>query len=242
MCRPKMAIGCAKVSKYFWKDYYDQSSELYQDSLLKQVGKTINGTEVDVYQLGLIKSSIVNALEVNRSDTLADLCCGNGIITKRVAAVAYKVIGVDFSAGLIDVAMKMNCADNVAYFKFDVVDLRGDFFDQYKKYYMYEALQYFSKKMMAQLLLNMSKINSGALFFIGSIPDKNKLCEYYNTKEKMDYYLAQERKNKPHMGKWWDKSELTVVASQHGFKAYCLSQNSMVYTSYYRFDCLLERV
>lgn len=225
----------------FWKNHYDQNVEIFKDSLYKQVGKTVNGVPVDSGQLNIITSNIIDKLALNHDDVLVDMCCGNGLITKSLAPNVKKVIGVDFSQGLIDTAISTSHAGNITYMASDALQLTRDFFIEGSKLCMYEALQFFSIDMLEKLLKNMSYIRSGTIFFIGSVPDKDKLWNYYDTEEKKQFYLRSEAENKPHMGNWWGKSGLELVAAKNGYKATFLNQNSELYTSYYRFDCLLEK-
>jgi SAM-dependent methyltransferase len=235
----KASDGASEMNN-FWKDHYNHNTEVFKDSLRKQVGKTVNGVEIDDQQLHFITTSIIDVLCLGHADVVIDLCCGNGLITKNIAASVKKIIGVDFSKGLIDTAKSESHAENITYMESDVLHLSCEFFRQGSKYYMYEALQLFSKEMLGILLKNMSCINNSAAFFIGSIPDKDKLLDYYNTEEKRQFYHKREMENRPHMGKWWDKTELELLAVQHGFKAHFYDQTPLLYTSYYRFDCLLE--
>jgi len=168
----------------YWKDHYDQNTEQFKDSLYKQVGKTVNGVEIDDQQLDCITRGVIDTLHLNQEDVVIDLCCGNGLITKYVATAVSKIIGVDFSKGLIDTANAKSHAENITYIESDVLKLPSEFFKQGSKYYMHEALQHFSVEMLGRLLENMSCIRSGATFFISSVPDKERLRDYYDTDEK----------------------------------------------------------
>ena len=170
---------------------------------------------------------------------LLDLCCGNGLVTKVLAENVKKVIGIDFSKELIKVAKEANHAENISYISQDVLEMSDELFIEGPKFYMYEALQLFSIDMFTQLLKIMS-VCSGAKFFIGSVPDKDRLWDYYDTEEKKLFYHKCEDENNSHMGHWWMKSDLESLALENGFKVTFLSQYSQLYTSYYRFDCLFE--
>jgi methylase of polypeptide subunit release factors len=49
------------------------------------VGKTVNGQEIPESQVGLIVENIANVLRLNAKDSVIDLCCGNGLITRQLA-------------------------------------------------------------------------------------------------------------------------------------------------------------
>lgn len=229
------------MNKY-WKDHYNQNSYVFSDSLVKQVGKTVNGKEVGPEQLVCIVDRIAQVLELDHTDSIADLCCGNGLITNIVATRVKKVLGFDYSEGLISVAREKNQLGNVEYMLADVTHLPASQVVDIEKFYMYEALQYFSIEMLQQLLTTLNARKARALIFLGSIPDIARLENYYDTEEKMQFYLERERRNQSHMGKWWSQEELSLAAKECGFQARFFNQDHSLYTSGYRFDCLLENI
>jgi len=226
----------------YWKDYYNRNSSKFDDSLVKQVGKTVSGKEVDPAQLICIADRVAQALDLNHLDSIADLCCGNGLITRIVAARVKRVLALDYSEGLISVAREKSQPGNVEYVLADVTQLPARLIVDIEKFYMYEALQHFSIKMLQHLLSTLHAREIRSSIFLGSVPDSAKLDIYYDTEEKIKFYQDCERSNKPHMGKWWSQSELSLAASECGFQAKFFNQNPSLYTSGYRFDCLLEKI
>lgn len=225
----------------FWMEYFDRSAIQNSNAMCKQVGKTVNGVEINDLQLDYITHSLHGNLALCKDDNLMDLCCGNGIITLRIAALVNKVIGIDFSKGLIESAQKNHFSENITYLHHDVLQLQGTFFRQATKYCMNEALQHLSPQMLDALLSNMHSLEKGTPFFIGGIPDKDQLRTYYDTDEKWQFYQQSEAVNRPHIGHWWDHKILKAIAGKNGFSFQYLSQNPKLYTAYYRFDCLLEK-
>lgn len=225
----------------YWKNHYNRGAELFKDSLLKQVGKTINGMEVDNQQLAYIAESVIEALEVTSDSVIVDLCCGNGLITKYVAKVANRVIAVDYSDILINTAREKCGANNISYVESDVLNLPISILTQSQKFYMYEALQHFSSESFKKLLGELKNVEHAIKLFIGSVPDRKKLWDYYDTEEKKLFYLQREKENKPHMGNWWRQDELQSIAEQYQFNITFIPQNKLLYTAYYRFNCLLEK-
>ena len=226
---------------HFGKDYYDHNAEKFRDSLYKQVDKTVNGVAVDDQQLCYITENVYDKLRLCQTDEVIDLCCGNGLITRQISFRVKHIIGVDFSFGLIETARLKSGEENAIYMVSDVLQLPDEFFQQGSKIYMYEALQLFDMEKIGALLEKIHGRKSPVLFFIGSVPDKEKIWDYYDTEEKKEFYLKREKEKKPHMGRWWGKKELEFVATQHGFKSYFYPQPPSIYTAYYRFDCLLEK-
>ena len=225
----------------YWKYYYDSNSRQFDGSLLKQVGKTVNGRDISELQMKIIVQNLANVLRLNDKDSVVDLCCGNGLITGQLAPHVKRVIGVDFTSGLIETAKTHNSLPNIEYVNSDVLRLAPGFFLGLKKVVMYEALQHFSLEQFAKLLDELCSLGTGSLVFLGSIPNKEKLNVYYDTEERYAFYLQREGEGKPHIGRWWLIEEIEQLVSTRGFKATLLLQEPTLYTAYYRFDVLLER-
>ncbi len=225
----------------YWKSHYDAISSQYSGSLLKQVGKTINGQEISESQVKLIVENIAHVLQLNANDSVVDLCCGNGLISRQLAPHVKNIIGVDYTLSLIDAAKTYNSFSNIEYVNSDVLRLGPEYFSGLKKVVMYEALQHFSERQFDILLDELESLAACSLVFLGSIPSKEKLSVYYDTKEKFAFYMQRENEGRPHIGRWWLIKEIEQLVSMHGFKATFLSQAPKLYTAYYRFDVLLEK-
>ena len=223
----------------YWKNHYDSINA--DDSLLKQVGKTVNGREVSEHQVKLIVENVANVLRLSAKDSVVDLCCGNGLITRQLASLVKEVVGVDFSSGLIVAAKRYNVFHNIEYVNSDVLSLDPEYFSGLKKIIMYEALQLLSEQQFGILLDELKGLASGSLVFVGGIPNKEKLRVYYDTEEKFAFYLQRESEGRSHMGRWWLIDEIERLVTPHGFKATFLPQEPTLYTAYYRFDVLLEK-
>ncbi len=209
----------------YWKNIFDTASRQFFDAPLRQVGKTVNGREISNQQLQLVITAVIDALQLTKDDSVIDLCCGNGLITKALAPLVGEIIGIDFSSGLIKIAEMQRNFTNIKYIESDVLNLNPGYFFGYKKIFMYEALQHFSESQLGLLLGRMENLAPGSLIFFGSIPDLNKLRSYYDTVEKFDFYLQSERTGNPHIGKWWLMEEIEQTSLSHGFRVQQLHQN-----------------
>ncbi|KQW64160.1 hypothetical protein ASC92_01535 [Variovorax sp. Root411] len=201
----------------------------------------MNGQALPDDQVELIARSAAEALKLTSQDLFIDLCCGNGVITERIAPLVDKAWGVDLSEGLIEVAQKNSSASNIEYAHGDVLNLDEKYFSGTRKILMNESLQHFSKSDLGLLLEKMTRLESGSLIYFGGIPDREKLEIYYDTPEKLAFYESREREGRPHMGKWWLRPEISTTANDRGFKATIVPQKPSMVTSYYRFDVLLEK-
>jgi cyclopropane fatty-acyl-phospholipid synthase-like methyltransferase len=227
--------------KNYWEQHYDSNSRQFDGSLLKQVGKTINGQEISETQFKLVVKNVINNLHLDSNDSIVDLCCGNGLITRELAPLVKEIVAIDFSQGLIEAAKEYNGFHNIEYINSDVLRLDPKYFLGLKKVIMYEALQLFSGEQLSSLLDTFSNLELGSLVFFGSVPNKEKLNAYYDTKEKYEFYERSERDGKPHMGHWWLIEEIEQIVSGSKFKVIFLPQETTLYTAYYRFDVLLEK-
>lgn len=226
----------------YWKSHYDDNSKQFAGAPLKQVGKTVNGHEVSEDQVQLIVDHMRESLRLNASDRVLDLCCGNGLLIRRYAPLVKQVVGVDFTQGLIDTALQLNHGENIEYRNDDVLCLAPVYVREVSKVIMYEALQHFTIDEFGSLLDVLRDLEVGARFFIGSVPDRTKLKTYYDTEEKFRFYLQREAEGRPHIGRWWLSDEIDQLSSARGFRMFHLQQRSSLYTAYYRFDVMLEKI
>jgi len=226
----------------YWVEHYTESALIHSESPLKQVGKTVNGVEVNQKQILVIINHIVSALGLSPNDVLLDYGCGNGLLTYRLAEYANKVIGVDFTENLLNFARKHHSRANIMYYQDDILTFSTERMRDVNRYMMYEVLQHLNSEQLVKLLHNLQNKPQGTLFFIGGIPDHKRLRVFYDSAEKYQYYLNCEESGKPHLGRWWYKSELLEIAKNTGFSIKILAQPEGLYTSHYRFDALLEKV
>ena len=225
----------------YWKDHFNANALKFPDSPLKQVEATVYGREVDRTQLDLIVNAISTSLSLSPIDQAADLCCGNGVITKEIATLCRHVDGVDFSENLIANARATHASLNIDYSVSDVAMLPDEFFKRPNKAYMCYAVQHLSATAVGALLKKISQYGHLTSFFISGIPDIEKLDVFYDTKEKMAFYRMKEAAGEPHLGKWWSPSELKSLADDAGLDFQLVPQPPSLFTSHYRFDCLVSR-
>lgn len=225
----------------YWKNHFNANVEKFPDSPLKQVERTMYGRELDQSQIDLIVHAIVENLYLSKSDVVADICCGNGVITKIIAKLSKHVIGVDFSENLINHTQLISAQPNIEYIVSNVVALSDDFFSRPTKMYMQDAIQCMNAEDFLKLLKKVSQSPQLVLFFVAGVPDLEKLNIFYDSDEKLTFYRQREAAGEPHIGTWWSKSEVNSLVESVGLKASFIPQNPHLYTAHYRYDCLIEK-
>lgn len=226
----------------YWKNHYNSNAEIFRDSPLKQVDRTLHGQEIDQSQIDLTVNAIVENLSLSESDAVADICCGNGLITKIIANLTNHVIAVDFSEKLINQARLISARSNIEYLVSDVVSLNNDFFSRSAKIYMRDAISCLNSVEFLKLLNTISQAPRFSLFFVAGIPDAENLKIYYDNDEKLAFYRQKEAEGKPHIGTWWSKAEISAMVERVGLQVSFIPQNPSLCTAYYRYDCLIKNV
>lgn len=227
------------------KKYYQKSVNLNKKSdfndFLRQVGKTYLGDAINNEQFTKIINSIQENLNILIDDQILDLGCANGLITSKISENCEKIKGYDLSNDLINIAKKYHQKANIVYKCQNITEIDFSYLN-INKIYMYEVLQHLEYNELRILLENINKFYNTFSFFIGSIPDQEKLFEFYNTKERKKYYFDEIlSNNKFHIGNWWYKEQIQFLCEDLGFECKIIEQDKSLHTAHYRFDCLIEK-
>jgi cyclopropane fatty-acyl-phospholipid synthase-like methyltransferase len=229
-----------------WKKHFNHNPNLFKETeFLKQVEKTVSGQPITSVQCDALISDIHKALDLSKDDFILDLCCGNGIITSEISRHCNGIIGIDFSKPLIKIAEKHNKPDNVSYYCMSILDknVNNIIHKRFTKIYMYEALQHFEEHDLQRILELVLEISSSnPLFFIGSIPDADKLWDFYNTEERRADYRRRKSQGEEAIGTWWSRDYIADVCLQNGLECEFLSQNQILHSAHYRFDVRLTKL
>lgn len=225
-----------------WRAYWNEAAQLSDSDPLRQVGKTVGGVPVPAPLVGTIASSIRSTLKLQRQDAVLELCCGNGLITFEIGKHCAEILAVDFSEPLIATARQRYARKNICYIVGDAAALSGEAVEQrFDKIFMQEALQHFVLAQVNELLSRLTTSASRtAPLFLGSIPDADRLRNFYDTPERYRKYLEKVEAGTEPIGTWWRRGDLIALAKKHGYHATALQQDAALHTSHYRFDLLCE--
>ncbi len=222
----------------FWNEYPKSCGET---CFYHQVGKTLHKQPVSAETVHAIISSIVDNLAIKNTDTVLDLCCGNGLITSHISEHCNSIVGVDFSEYLIQIANKYHPRHNISYLCDDVFHFMESKNVTIDKIYMYEALQHFKPRDFAHILESAKRLFKNDIhILLCSIPDRSRKWTYYNTvSRKLSYIMDSLSPNRRCLGTWWDSSRIIQSCKDAGLTARIIPQNSLLHTSHYRFDVLI---
>jgi len=229
-----------------WHSYWNRASSQHgEKEFLRQVGKTVNGVPITTEEFDLLIRELEKLLSLQAEDTVLDLCCGNGIITRVVAENCRYITGIDYSKPLIAIAEKYHQPKNARYMHSSVLDLSPEMFRShacktFTKIYMYEALQHFEPGDLAVLLARLTGLTMPeTVVCLASVPDRDRLWAFYNTPERREEYHRRMAEGTEAIGTWWERGQLEKIARDAGFRARFVSQNPKLHTAHYRFDVVL---
>lgn len=228
-----------------WRDYWRQRVAGGDADLgveLREVGKTVMGEPISAEQLGAIVTSIREALRLTDDDEVADLGCGNGLISARVSPHVRRIAGFDISEPLISAARTRHGGEGAAFETADIctLDFSAAALRNVRKVYLYEVTQHLKTDEFAAVLGNAFEHGSVSSLFSGSMPDADRLENFYDTPERMALYRRDVAENKEQIGHWWRLSEIEKIAATVGLRMEVREQNPILHTAHYRFDVLFH--
>jgi hypothetical protein len=228
----------------FWTDWRNKPAETEYD-LYFQVAKTVNGQAMDRSIFDNINRKIIRALELKDTDTLFELCCGNGLCTFELAKHTKEVIGIDFSPHLISDAKRFKYAPNIRYIQSDVVAFLSQFTSntplETVKCLMNDSLAYFVPHQLYDILSSLKELsNNNFRMLIRGVPNDDLKWNYYNTESRIERYKQLVLKGdvtNDGIGRWWLPSEISDVCNALGL-SYDICNQDVSITNY-RMDVMI---
>ena len=178
--------------KNFWQSYR-KTRVAGEEDLFFEVGKTINQRPISEAAFQLSIDLVTRGLELSTHDRLLELCCGNGLMTRRLAPLVSEIRAVDFAEHLIANARKFAPAENVTYVCADAtaylndLALRKDYASS--KILLGDALCYFEPLDLDEMLRAAGRLTSDRFIFMATgIPCDELKWNFYNTPERVKRY------------------------------------------------------
>jgi SAM-dependent methyltransferase len=199
----------------FWQSYR-KTKVASEEDLFFEVGKTVNQRPISEAAFQLSIDLITRDLELSKHDKLLELCCGNGLMTRRLAPLVSEIRAVDFAEHLIANARKFVPAENVTYVCADAIAHLNDLAltKDYVpcKILLGDALCYFEPDELAAMLRAAKQLTSDQFIFMATgIPCDELKLNFYNTPERMKRYEENQllpNNTNDGIGRWWRKEEL----------------------------------
>lgn len=226
-----------------WNQLWNaRPTEVGETDFFRQVGKTVGGRPLTDAQFRLMIDEIAGRLELAPGDRLLDLCCGNGVLTRELAARCSEVVGVDFSRPLIETANKYHRPANVHYQLLSVLDVQPSSFAHglFDKVLLYDALQHFQPADFGTLLTRLSPLTTRRRrMLFGGIPDRGRRWRFYDSPRKKALYVARRVTGRDLLGTWWDRRFIDRTCARLSLGCQCLDQAPGMYNGHFRFDVVV---
>ncbi len=223
-----------------WRAFWNSMDNcIAADEPLMQVGRTLKGLPVPAVEMEIVIGLVAETLELGPNDRLLDLCCGNGLATRPLAARCAQAVGVDYSDRLIDLARAQATAPNLSYRVGSAEDLAvidfGDF--EPTKLCMNMCLQHFRVASFETVLQGLGRW-PGAVrrLCLTDLPDADLVGGFYDTPERLAEFHRRRAEGTELLGTWWRREEVAELLAAHGYEASFLTPDPRRSTTRYRFD------
>lgn len=227
------------------QNFYDRRvRSLDERDFLSQVCHTLDGRPISAPMIDRMIAELADALSLTPQDNLLDLCCGNGVLTHRLAAGAKNATGVDFSAELIRIANRHNAGPRLAYVTGDVSRLgtvealRGR---QFSKLVMVAGLQHFAPRTFPDLLDNMLALaGAGATIVLAYVPEQGRQRRFLTPRKQIKRAWLRAT-GRDIFGDWWDRQTIRDAAAARGLECDFPAIDPALPYAAYRFTARLSR-
>jgi len=218
-----------------WQQFWDKQAEAADAD--EQVGRiTRDGKSVAPE---VIASHISSLLDLQPTDYLLDVCCGNGALTALLAEKVAFSTGVDLSPKQIELAKKRYPAGDWYCL---AADQLWQLSERYHKINLYFSFQYFTHdaEALAVMMALKAVLKPGGRILLGDIPDLTRWAEYYHSWPSRMRWMWHRLRGKDNMGRFWHQKDMARLANQAGLNIRFLAEPAHLPFAWYRFDALLE--
>lgn len=228
-----------------WKRFWEEHPGRFAATAFReQVGRTFaGGRPTPAPELDVAFRQVVEGLQLRPDERVLDVCCGNGLLTRRLGDMADAVVGVDFASTMIAIAREHHGAPNVRYVEASATAISPTLLgpEPFDKVTMFESLQYFDPVTAPALFAALASVaRPGARLYFSGVLDRGRIWAFFDTPERRAAYEASVAEGRQLLGHWWDASTLTGIAEEHGYRHELAPQDERLNTAHYRFDLILE--
>ncbi len=207
-----------------------------------QVKRSIDGKPISNNQITLIENAVCKGLDINESDIILDIGCGNGALSSLFFKKINKLVGVDFSEYLISVAKdNFEMKPDYTFYLSDAYNfiINYEHKEQITKALCYGTFAYFNFNVAEKILLHLNEnYKNITKIYIGNLPDKEKAEKFYY--KEIDYKDQIDDAQSP-IGIWRSVGEMKELATKCGWNVKFHKMPKNFQGSHYRYDVILIR-
>ncbi len=198
--------------------------------------RTVGGKPVDDAQIVRIVTAVREALGIDDTTRLLDLCCGNAALTDRIAA---DVLGVDFSPPIIEVACRDFARPNRRYLLGDAAEWVRTVQDEgWNRALCYGAYSYLPREAALGMLADLRRRCPGVqAASLGNLPDRGACATFFASRP---YTPGMEDRHDTQIGVWYDPEPFLIALASVGWRGKVRRMNEGFYGHGMRFDVLLH--
>lgn len=226
----------------YWYNYYHNPNIVDTGNQQKNVGRTQAGSVISEKNWKKTIDYLCENIQITKDSSILEICCGNGAVIGELSKKSKFAKGIDYSSILLQ-QLKSSYPD-VYVEESDILKYDPKNNECYNIIICYFALQHFTEKECIHLIEKYdSLLENGGIFFIGDIPNRQKLWDYTLEPSHKKDYIQRIRNGNPLIGNWYDCNffEACNYVYDH-LRFEVLQQPSYQINSHYRFDVKITKV
>ena len=222
----------------FWAEHGRNSSHSDPQS---QVLRTAEQQPIDDERWQATLQSVHKEMKISSGHHMLDLCCGNGLFVRHFSEHSDRIVALDISPSLLEKLdeLKLKGVETIE------ADMRLVSFPEnsFDRILLYAAIQYLSTKEVLALFHSLVRwLKPHGLLYVGDIPDKQLLWNFYNTEARRATYFENLAQGKDIVGTWFEPIWLQHLGRFVGFSdVRIIYQPEYMIYNHYRFEAVLEK-